>query len=45
MWITWATLGHDLKALNAMNKSRSLGHGSGCYEQLWVVVNMNGSMS
>ena len=35
------TSGHELKAIDDISYSRSLAQGFKCYEQLWVVVDMN----
>ena len=47
LWIIEITLGHELRALDAMNNSRlglictSRAHSFGCYELLGVVDDMN----
>ena len=50
LWLTSMTMGHELRALNAMNRDdRSyfelLDHGFRCYEQLRVMDDMNESGS
>ena len=51
LWFTRMSLGHELKALNAINNSvvndmsysGSWAHDFGCYEKLKVVDNINDS--
>ena len=35
------TLGHELRAIDAMNDSESWAHGSKCYKQLKTMIDMN----